>query len=125
MNFTLFLAVNAVLFLRPGELVPELARLPIYYCAIIACLLFSAIRLVRFFNADPVRKHPSVTLMLWMWIFAAISLAVNSDNALDEITELTKVMTYFVLFLSLVQTPGRLRAVIAVVAISLMATSIL
>ena len=124
MDFILFLAVNAVLFLRPSELVPELRPYPIYYFAIVACLFFSVIRLIRFFMVDPVRRHPSVTLMFGMLGFAVISLTLNSDKPLDGISEMSKVMTYFVLFLSLVHTSGRLRAVTGVVAICLMTTSI-
>ena len=124
MDFFLFLVVNAVLFLRPSELVPELRNYPIYYCVMVACLLCSSVRLIRFFSVDPVRGHPSVTLMFGMWLFSMISLVVNVENPLDGVTELTKVQTYFVLVLALVQTPGRLRAVTAVVALCLMTTSI-
>ena len=41
MGFLLFLIVNAVLFLRPGELMPELESLQLYQIAILACLACS------------------------------------------------------------------------------------
>src|SRR5689334_2913279 len=39
--WVIFLALNAVLFLRPAELVPQLEGVAIYNCLIIACLATS------------------------------------------------------------------------------------
>ena len=41
LGFVFFLLVNAVLFIRPAELVPSLEDLPVYELLIVTCLLLS------------------------------------------------------------------------------------
>src|SRR5881394_3051636 len=99
MDFIAFLLVNAILFLRPAEIVPELDRLPLYYFAMLACLGFGVVHLINLFFYSPLIRHPTAILAISMLVFAAISLVVNQDlgKAFDEEFEFAKVITYFIL----------------------------
>ena len=110
MNFVLYLIVNAILFLRPAELLPDLATIPLYLIAIVACILFSFTPVMDFFARSPMRNHPTFAMVLTMLLLAALSFYANSDKPLESLIEYLKVFTYFVLFLALVNTPARLRA---------------
>lgn len=126
MDYVAFLLVNAVLFLRPQELVTELDRVPIYYFVILACLGFSFIKLVQLIFYSPLIWHPTVILSIVMVGLAAISLAVNNDlgEAIENEIEFLKILVYFLLFLAVVTTPARLRGVIACVVICMTVTAV-
>jgi len=125
MDFFTFLLVNAVLFLRPAEIVPEMARLPIYYFAMLACLAFSFMSLLHLFFGSPLLRHPTVILSFGMLVLAGISLAVNDDagKAFEEELEFVKVFVYFCLFLAVINTPARLQGVIVAVALCMTVTA--
>jgi O-antigen ligase len=126
MNFVLFLIVNAVLFLRPGELILELSTIPLYQIAILACLAVSIVPVGRFFFESPLRLHPTVGMVFAMFFIAIFTLFANRPgDAADQIFEYAKVIIYFVLFLALVTTPARLRALTAVVTLCVMVTATL
>ena len=46
MDFALFLLVNAALFIRPSEIAPPLAAVPIYQILILLCLAVSSPKLI-------------------------------------------------------------------------------
>lgn len=119
MDFALFLLVNAILFLRPAEIVPALEGLPIYYFAMLACIAASSLSLIRLFTESPLLKHPTVLCVFAMFGFASIALFVNLDvaKAVDEQIEFAKAIVYLCLFLAVVRTPARLQGVIACVVV--------
>lgn len=123
MDFASFLLVNTILFLRPAEIVPELERLPLYYLAILLCLACSMLHLMRLFLESPLIRHPTTLCVFGMFLFAAISLPINSDKAFDEVLEYAKIMVYFCLFLAIVRTPARLQGVIACVVVCMTITA--
>lgn len=128
MDFFLFLIVNAVLFLRPAELVDELAGYPIYQFAILACMGASVISVIRFFSTSGSQLyHPATWLVFVQFLIACIGLLYRKDlgDAFAEIFEYAKVIIYFVLFLALVTTPARMLAVTAVAGICVMFSAII
>jgi O-antigen ligase len=111
MDYFLFLLVNAVLFLRPAELVPDLERLPLYFWFILACLIVSIPKLFGLLSPDSPLRHPVTLCVFGIFGFVALSHLAQSDldKMGQEAFEFLKVVVYFVLFLALVNTPGKLR----------------
>ena len=52
MDFLLFLLVNFTLFVRPGELIPAIGELPLYYGLILATSAFVLARAVEIIRPD-------------------------------------------------------------------------
>lgn len=111
MRFTLFLLVNALLFVRPGEIVPELGEVPIYLICIVACLAASWPAILELWR----RPNPAVPpILLCVFCLAAlvpVSLAANGkmDEAIEFGFEFAKVLVYLVLFAALVDSTEKLR----------------
>jgi hypothetical protein len=111
MGFFLFLLVNATLFLRPAELVPELLGWNIYLVLILACLAASLPEVLTFFAIRPLAAQP-VTLC----VLALLPALLLPPLAILDLSEafrtgfyFFKVLVYFVLLVSLLNTPARLR----------------
>ena len=111
MRFNLFLALNAALFIRPAELMPRLEGLPIYNGLILACLAasFSAlfVQLARY----PLTEQPITVCVLGVFGSAVLSqlYRLNIGEAVATLVELAKVFIYYVLLLTSIDTPERLR----------------
>src|SRR5262245_61789515 len=56
--FSLFVRLNAILFVRPSDMFPDLESLSLYEKAILVCMLFSAGALVRQISAEGLRSSP-------------------------------------------------------------------
>ena len=115
MDFFVYLLVNANLFMRPAELVPDLDKLPLYYWFILACLFVSIPKLMGLLSADSPLRHPISLCVFGVFGFVTLSHLAQSDldKGAMEIFEFAKVIVYFVLFLALVDTPGKLRLLLA------------
>ncbi|MBI3410341.1 MAG: O-antigen ligase family protein [Planctomycetes bacterium] len=111
MGFFLFLLVNAALFVRPAEIIPDLLGWNIYLFLILACAAASLPEVVRYFLTHPIDTQP-VTLCVF-GILAAIALAplamMDFEETLRTGVYFLKVVVYYVLLVSLVNAPGRLR----------------
>src|SRR4051794_41105503 len=111
MRFFLFILANALLFIRPSELVPELGDVEIYRYFILACLLVSLPVVLQ----QLATKYPGVPPIAGcvLALFPAVLLSHlshgESEEALDQGIEFFKVLVYFLLFLTLVDTTARLR----------------
>jgi hypothetical protein len=111
MRFFLFILANAMLFIRPSELVPELGEVELYRYVIIACLLVSLPVVVQQLFAR-VKAVPPVAGCV-LGLFPAVLLSHisqgNGEEAVEQGKEFFKVLVYFLLLLALVTTPARLR----------------
>jgi hypothetical protein len=111
MSFFLFLLVNASLFIRPAEVVPALLGWKIYEALIVACLVASAPDILDYFWRRPLGTQP-ITLCVF-GLLLAVPLShlshLNGEKALETGGEFAKVVIYYVLLVSVVNTPGRLR----------------
>jgi hypothetical protein len=113
MGFFLFVLVNATLFLRPAELAPELTNLPfgIYEVLILSCLAVSLPQVLDYFLRRPLVEQP-ITLGVF-GILLAVVLSHLANGALELAAstgyEFAKVVVYYVLLVSVVNTPSRLR----------------
>ncbi|MBI3406897.1 MAG: O-antigen ligase family protein [Planctomycetes bacterium] len=111
MQFFLFLLVNAMLFLRPGEVVQELAGAQIYLVFIVACFILSLPVILNLAGRRFPDTPPIVLCVLAL--LPAILLShlshMNQEQAALNGFDFFKVLIYFILFLCLVTTTSRLR----------------
>ncbi|MCI0685071.1 MAG: O-antigen ligase family protein [Gemmataceae bacterium] len=127
MDYALYLLVNANLFLRPAELAPDLEKLPLYHWFILACLLVSIPKLIGLLTPGTPLRHPVSLCVFGVFGFVALSHLAHSDldRGAAEVFEFAKVVVYFVLFLALVSTPGKLRLLLAgVIVFGVITTSV-
>jgi putative inorganic carbon (hco3(-)) transporter len=111
MRFFLFILANAMLFIRPSELLPELGDFELYRYVIFACLLVSVPVVLHQLFARSNGVPPIVGCVLGL--FPAVLLSHlshgNGEEALDQGIEFLKVLVYFLLLIGLVTTGARLR----------------
>src|SRR6516165_3658112 len=129
MRFFLFILANALLFIRPSELVPELGDVELYRYAIAACLFISIPEVFRQLCTRIASVPPIAGCVLGLLPAVLLSHIShgNAEEAYESGTEFLKVLAYFLLMMTLVTNIGRLRqflcwlaifsAVLAVIAV--------
>jgi hypothetical protein len=111
MRFFLFILANAMLFIRPSELVPGLGEFELYRYAIALCLLVSFPVVVQQLFARCAGVPPIAGCVLGLLPAVLLSHIShgNGEEAFAQGLEFFKVLVYFLLFLGLVTTMARLR----------------
>ncbi len=111
MGFLLFLLVNGALFLRPAEILENLRGLSLYNYLILACLAVASITILAQFADRKLWQQPLTLLVFGLLGVVAVSLVGLGDleKALENGFEFFKVVVYYVLLVTLVNTPRRLR----------------
>jgi hypothetical protein len=111
MGFFLFLLLNAILYVRPTEVFPALADLPVYEASIGLCLVCSVPALRNLLSGRSLRQRPITVCVLGL--LAAVALShlshLSFSRALDSVVAFSKVVLYYLLFLCHVTTVARLR----------------
>src|SRR5262245_52454840 len=109
MRFFLFILVNAMLFIRPAELLPWLGEFQIYLVCILACFLVSWPAILELARNQRRFLPPIVACALGLLVAIPISDVGNNktDETFDHTFDYFKVMIYLVLLVSLVNTPER------------------
>lgn len=109
-RFTLFLLLNAVLFIRPGEILPALEGWPIYNVVMLGCLLTSLPVVIRQLSPSHLKSHPGILAVLAMLPAIMLSQIFRGDfyTARMGATDFLKVIIYFLLLTGLVNSPARL-----------------
>lgn len=111
MRFFLFIIANALLFIRPSELVADLAAIEIYRWFILACLAVS----VPVVFQQITTRYPGVppivacVLLLLPVVFVSGFFHGNMELIQDTVIEFAKILIYFVLMIALLTDPARLR----------------
>jgi putative inorganic carbon (hco3(-)) transporter len=109
-GFGLFLLATAVLLMRPADSIPALLNLPIYQFVVSACLCLSAPRLLRQFSPQSPAR-PITQLIFGVWLCVILSHLVR--GSLWDIrtggVEFFKLFIYYLLIVSWVDSPARLR----------------
>jgi putative inorganic carbon (HCO3(-)) transporter len=110
--FGLFLLLNAVLFMRPYEIFPDLADVPIYYFVILPCILASLPALLfRVLTFRSLAEQPisvCVLALLPLSVFSMLGKLTQADMQ-TLVWEFAKVLVYYVLLIANVSTPLRIR----------------
>jgi hypothetical protein len=111
MRFFLFILANAMLFIRPSELVPELGELELYRYVIFGCLVVSVPVVLQQLFTRTAGVPPIAGCVLGLFPAALLSHLSNGNgaDALEQGIEYLKVLVYFLLLIGLVTTTTRLR----------------
>ncbi|HMF12115.1 MAG TPA: hypothetical protein VKE94_07405, partial [Gemmataceae bacterium] len=110
-GFGVFLVLNAVLFLRPAEIVPGMVGLEIYQFLILICIAVAIPVVLEQLSPGTLEARPITVCVLGL-LFAAILSHLSRFNfaaAAANGFEFFKLAVYYLLFVALVTTPERLR----------------
>jgi O-antigen ligase len=111
MGFALFILLNALLFLRPAELVPELEELPFYLLAILACAVVSYPEIGCQLTAGSLATQPITGCVLGMGMAVVLSQMANGllwDARVSGFM-FAKLALYYLLLVGQVHSAARLR----------------
>ncbi|MCH9656459.1 MAG: O-antigen ligase family protein [Planctomycetes bacterium] len=118
--YCLFLMVNITLFLRPAELIPALANLPIYEVLILSSFFLSLDQIKRTLQVPMLKRQP-ITLCA-IGILVAVVLSHASHMYLYGIRTSSiaffKTLIYYILLVSVIDSPQRLKGLLKTVAIT-------
>lgn len=111
MAFALFLFINACLYLRPGEIVPELEGLPIYNYAMLACIVASLPVILNELSPRALATNPISACVLGLVVAVMFSHLARFDlwYARTQATEFSKIVLYYFILVGLLKAPGRFR----------------
>jgi O-antigen ligase len=112
MAFGLFIALNAVLLIRPEELMPDIEGLRLYLILIALSTVTSLGRLTQQLNPADLHRNPITVCVLALIASLAVSCTfpVGIEFAIDQVPEFCKVVLYYLLIVAVVNTPARFRA---------------
>jgi hypothetical protein len=118
-DFFLFILVTGILFMRPMDFIPGLETIPLYYIAIVSCILVSWNKIATHFSNDRLGVRPVTAFMIGLLLVSVFSnLAHGNVEGLANFTpEYAKVLVYFMLLVGVVDTPRRLRVLLACLVI--------
>lgn len=109
--FSIFLAINFVLFLRPAEIFQDLAGWPIYESLMIAGMVLTVPDMLRQLTFRSIRDNPITACVLTVFgsILVATTLKVSSANGYDAAIEFSRNVIFYLMLTSVISTSDRLR----------------
>ncbi len=109
MAFAFFILLNAILFIRPGELVDSLEPFRLYYLSILACLGSSYEGLLNQLSSESLCKRPMTLCVLGL--LAAVVLSHLQFGSLfgarTSGTEFAKLVLYYLLLMHNLDAPDK------------------
>ena len=111
MGFLLFILVNATLFIRPAEIVPELLELPIYNVLMIASIICTLPAILKQLSVRSLISSPITACVLGIQAMVILSHLGNGNSyyARTMGLEFLKIVLYYLVLVSLLNTPARLQ----------------
>jgi O-antigen ligase len=108
MDFVLFLLLNVVLFLRPQDLAPSLAIIPLYNTLIVLNLIVAAPAIFQHVRGGW-KRAPATVCVTGIFAALLLSLVARSDyaGAWHWGLEFAKVAAYFLLIIVVLNSPWR------------------
>jgi O-antigen ligase len=110
-GFLLFLLLNAALFVRPADVIPDLRGVEIYQYLILACLAVSFPAVLERLSLANLEKSPIDVFVIAMFPFMFLGHLVNfsGEEAWECGFDYFKILLYYFLLISLVTTSQRLK----------------
>ncbi len=110
MDFAAFVLLNAVLYIRPMDFVPGIVGLPLYNVSFCLCFFLSLPALLSG-SLRSIVAHPVSVCVMGVVITALLSnlLQGQVDEAGDTADTFFKIVLYYILLISVVRTPARLK----------------
>ena len=115
----LFIVLNGLVVMRPAEIVPQLEHLPLYEVSILLCIISAMPAILGMFQSAN-RAWVAVTVCVVGMLFAILASTLpHGDlfNAQEQGVEYAKVVVYFILLLALMDTPVRIRQLLAALVV--------
>lgn len=111
LGFAVFLLLNATLFVRPAEIVPDLLGLEIYLGLIVLCFMMSFPAVLAQLTPGALDTRPTTVCVFGIGAAMVLSHLTHGEfvKAADDGFDFAKVLLYYFLFLGLVTSPGRIR----------------
>jgi O-antigen ligase len=127
LGFGLFIVANVTLFIRPGEIIPELIGWPIFLVLGLLCLAVSLPQVLRQLSSRSLRETPITVCVLGLLAAVVVSHLVNLslEGAGEWGVEFLKMVVYYLLLVGLVDSPARLRRFLGWLAILTAALTLL
>jgi putative inorganic carbon (hco3(-)) transporter len=125
-GFVLFLLATSTLLLRPADLFPGLQQIPIYEVIMVVALALSAPRLVRQLSTQSLAR-PITLLIVGMCGAIVISHLARGSLYYAQVggIEFCKNVLYYLLLLSCIDSPRRLRLFLLWLCISCLSLTII
>ena len=111
MAFTLFILLNVTLFVRPAEIVPALLGLPIYNVLISTCLVVSFPAILNQLTGRSLAECPITACVIGLLTAVVLSHLshFSPGEAYAAGEQFVKVVLYYLLLVSTVNSPAKLR----------------
>jgi hypothetical protein len=111
MAFWLFLLLNFLLLVRPEELLPTLAGSRLYLIVSVVCLAVALPKVLAQLGPRTLADRPITACLLGYLGAIVLSLLARALlwPAADEGAEFAKILTYYLLFVAVVDSPQRIR----------------
>ncbi len=109
MGFILFVLVNATLFIRPAEIVPELLELPIYNVLMSSTILATFPAILRQLRAKSLISSPITVCVLGLQAMVILSHLGNGNTVYARMMgfEFFKIVLYYLVLVALLDTPAK------------------
>ena len=111
MGLFLFILVNATLFIRPAEIVPELLELPIYNVLMISSIIATLPAILRLLSLRSLISSPITACVLGILAMVILSHLGNGNTTYARTMgfEFSKIVLYYLVLVALLDTPAKLR----------------
>ncbi|QDT91709.1 hypothetical protein Pan161_33710 [Gimesia algae] len=118
--YILFLLVNVTLFLRPAELIPALANLPIYEVLILLSFFLSLDQIKRTVKLPMLKRQPITLCVIGVLVAVAMSHASHMYfyGIHTSTVMFLKTLMYYLLLICIIDSPQRLKGLLKTIAIS-------
>ncbi len=110
--FLVFVAATGLLLVRPAEVFPSIQGIELYFYAMAACVLLAAGDLLKYLTGAPLVTRPIPLCMTGLLVAAVLPnfVVFNLTDAWRVGLFFFKNLVYFLLLVSLVNAPVRLRS---------------
>jgi hypothetical protein len=128
MSFWLFILVTATLFVRPSEIVPGLAEVPVYEGLIVVCLLVASPSLFRMMAArGALASQPITVCVLGVLLAIVLSHVAHAypGGAVSGFIQFGKIFLYYLLLIGVVNSPARLRSFLSWLVLFILVVAVL
>jgi O-antigen ligase len=118
-DFFLFLLVNFTLFVRPSEIIPDLAEVPLYNIFIVLALIAAAPGIIVHLNPGQLVREPITVCVLGFWAAIILSHLTKFDlwytrnNGIDY----GKTVIYYLVMIATINSQDRLRRFLYAIAL--------
>jgi O-antigen ligase len=129
-GYFLFILLNITLFIRPGDIAPELDALPSYELLIIACFACSLPAVLEQLSRKALRRAPITIFMFGLLVAVAASHLLSPLHfffiwgARMSAYKFFKVVVYYLLLVGLMDSPARLRNFMTMLGVFIVALNV-